>query len=388
MYVLNFLLGGKKSRASVKRVVFFTPGLSEPGGAGRRSSLIIEGFVQRGWDVKVVTRAGTLRRFAIRKQENLFILEVPGFSSVFVGGLMFLLIAVPLGLTWGVRARAFLAIQFGSQATAAGICAGLNARPYFALGSSTGPLSELRLVLGRHTGRLRQGLLVRAAVLVAQTEDGAQEIRSLVPGAITEVVPTPVQLADPPPLNGLPHALFTGRLSEEKDLDRLLIAWREIAAGRPSARLTLAGSGGGYRSVEDQLRQRVNLLSLHDSVSFTGWVSSTAMLLASNDVFVFPSVSEGMSNALLEALAARRVIVASDIPANRAVLGDDYPLLFKTSDITEMVDALSLAFDDETARTNALGHIDKRMHIFSVDKIVDRLEGMVEDAYRTHSKHS
>jgi glycosyltransferase involved in cell wall biosynthesis len=366
---------------AARRIVFFTPGLTEPGGVQRRSKIFVEGFADLGWDVKVVARAGALRRLAVRREEGVTTLEVPGFSSVFLGGILFLLVAVPVGIFWGFRAKGFIAVQLGSQSTAAAICGAVTRRPFLAFGSSTGPLSELRLILARRTGRLRRLLLRRAACLVAQTEAGAAEFRSLLPGARTAVVPTPVKPIATCPLSGEPNVLFVGRFSEEKDLLRLLDAWQGVTRGYPSARLTLAGTGGAFRSVEGELRRRVRG-TLEHSVRFTGWVDDVAPLLSSHDIFVFPSLSEGMSNALLEAAAAKRVIVASDIAANRAVLGDRYPLLFAAGDTAALEGSLMAALRDEKVRQEAIAQVGMRLPEFWADRVVSRVEDMVADAYR------
>ncbi len=79
---------------------------------------------------------------------------------------------------------------------------------------------------------------------------------------------------------------------------------------------------------------------LPHSVTFTGWVADVAPLLAGSDVYVLPSLAEDMSNSLLEACAWGRVVVASDIASNRAVLGNDEPLLFIAGDTLSLVEAL------------------------------------------------
>jgi glycosyltransferase involved in cell wall biosynthesis len=190
------------------------------------------------------------------------------------------------------------------------------------------------------------------------------------------------------PLSGAPNVLFIGRLSKEKDLERLLDAWPAVVGDRPDASLTLAGSGGAYRSVESILKQRVSSDPvLSSSVVLSGWVEDVSALLSANDVFVFPSLSEGMSNALLEAAAAGRVIVASNIPANRAVLGDDYPLLFEAGDTDALGRALRSAITDEKVRASARDRLALRIDSFSERGIVDRVEGMVEGAYRARNQH-
>ena len=197
------------------------------------------------------------------------------------------------------------------------------------------------------------------------------------------MVPTPVEEVDPAPLSGEPRVLFTGRLTGQKGLDGLLDAWELVLARIPEARLTIAGSAGGgegslWPPVEEELKSRVAASPLlGESVTFTGWVADVASLLASHDVYVLPSRSEGMSNSLLEAGAWGRVIAASDLLANRAVLGEDYPLLFGVDDAAAMADRLVAALSDEAARRDATERIGARMPAFYADGVLDQIEGLL-----------
>jgi glycosyltransferase involved in cell wall biosynthesis len=98
------------------------------------------------------------------------------------------------------------------------------------------------------------------------------------------------------------------------------------------------------------------------------------------DVYVFPSLEEGMSNALLEACAWQRVIVASDIPPNRAVLGDDFPLLFRAGDTAGLVVALRQALTNDSLRAKAQKHVETRLRESSTDAVIDRLEKLIDTA--------
>jgi glycosyltransferase involved in cell wall biosynthesis len=84
-----------------------------------------------------------------------------------------------------------------------------------------------------------------------------------------------------------------------------------------------------------------------------------------------------MSNSLLEACAWGRVVVASDIPANREALGDDYPLLFPAGDAAALARALLRSFDDADARRAARTRVTARAEELSLDRAVERLEPLL-----------
>ena len=278
------------------RIVIFSAGIAEPGGAARRSRLIVEGLADRGWQVRVVTRAGTINRFHLRRSPGITILEVPGFGRRRTGAVLFLLCAFPLGLVWGRRASSFMAIQLLSQATVAAICSLILRRPYIALATTSGEqVSEVRYILteGRFRG-LRRWLLRRASFLIGQTPEAARQLEAFLPAERVAVLPNPVAPVDAPRLNGLRHAIYTGRFSEEKDLPTLLEAWEEVASDSPGSTLTLVGEGGSYRSVEAELRGTVaRTPALSSTVRFTGWVSEVGPFLSEADVYVLPSLDRG-----------------------------------------------------------------------------------------------
>lgn len=112
-----------------------------------------------------------------------------------------------------------------------------------------------------------------------------------------------------------PRVLFTGRLHPQKNLDVLLDAWPAVAHRSP-ANLILAGPGNERPRLEEKARA----LGVADRVQFTGPVDDVAEILRAADVFVLPSVAEGMSNSLLEAMATALPCVTSAIGGNTDLL--------------------------------------------------------------------
>lgn len=129
-------------------------------------------------------------------------------------------------------------------------------------------------------------------------------------------------LADAHPLMSAgeaPVALYAGRLHEAKGLADLVNAWAIVSERRPDARLWLAGEG----PLRDALFRQVADLGLDGRVVLCGAFDAVDELLAAADTFVLPSYEEGMSLALLEAMAAGVPVIASDIPANRELIEPD-----------------------------------------------------------------
>ncbi len=125
--------------------------------------------------------------------------------------------------------------------------------------------------------------------------------------------PAPSVEASLPPR---PRVIFTGRLHPQKNLDLLLDAWPAVA-DRTGASLVLVGEGGDRARLADRARA----LGLARRVHFAGHVADPADLLRAADAFALPSVAEGMSNSLLEAMATALPCLASAIGGNVDLLG-------------------------------------------------------------------
>ncbi len=115
-----------------------------------------------------------------------------------------------------------------------------------------------------------------------------------------------------------PRAIFVGRLAREKGLDVLLNAWPKVLSTFPTARLALVGDGPERLSLDAQI-QRLNLTS---SVTLAGPSADPTDLLRGSDLFLLPSREEGMSVALLEAMALGLPLVTTSISGNRRLIQD------------------------------------------------------------------
>lgn len=99
-----------------------------------------------------------------------------------------------------------------------------------------------------------------------------------------------------------------GRFHKQKNHHYLLEVFSEIRKRRPDAVLLLVGIG----ELEDQIRGRTEDLRLMDSVIFAGQRFDIPQLLSAMDVFVFPSLYEGMPNTVIEAQATGLPCVIAD----------------------------------------------------------------------------
>lgn len=109
----------------------------------------------------------------------------------------------------------------------------------------------------------------------------------------------------------VPLVGVVGRLIEQKGIDVLLDAWPAVVARHPGARLIVIGDG----PLREPLHQRAARLGLERVVAFAGWAADARDLMPACDVIVIPSRWEGFGLVALEAMAAARPVVASDVDA-------------------------------------------------------------------------
>jgi glycosyltransferase involved in cell wall biosynthesis len=137
-----------------------------------------------------------------------------------------------------------------------------------------------------------------------------------------------------------PTVGFAGRLVPQKRPEDFLAMAARIAARHPEVRFIIAGDGS-RRPGYEQLAVR---LGLEDRVQFLGMVRDMRAFYASCDLLVLPSRSEGCPNIVLEAMAMKVPVVASDTTATREVvthLRDGF--LFPVGDIDQLSETVELA---------------------------------------------
>lgn len=113
-------------------------------------------------------------------------------------------------------------------------------------------------------------------------------------------------------------AITVGRLEPIKN--HMLLLESLARARRDGARLALIMLGEG--ALEAQLRAAVARLGLGEHVHFGGFRSDVSDCLAAADLFVLPSLSEGLPLSLLEAMASGKAIVASSVGGIPSALGE------------------------------------------------------------------
>jgi glycosyltransferase involved in cell wall biosynthesis len=158
-------------------------------------------------------------------------------------------------------------------------------------------------------------------------------------------------------LSAAPLAVCVGRLSRQKGQDVLLDAWPAVRAQVPDAELALVGSGEERETLEARAVP---------GVAFTGERDDVPDWLAAADVVVNSSRWEGMSLAIVEALARARSIVATDVAGSREAVGDNAGAIVPPEDPAALAVELARRLADPALR-NAEGRAARARAVQSHD---------------------
>lgn len=134
---------------------------------------------------------------------------------------------------------------------------------------------------------------------------------------------------------GLPHgpiAVCVGRFSRQKGQDVLVEAWRDVARAAPEATLVLVGDGPTRAEVE---------AAAGPGIRFVGATDNPRPYLAAADVAVMPSRWEGLSLAMLEAMASGRSLVVTDVAGAEVVARSQGGAVVPVDDAAALAGALT-----------------------------------------------
>lgn len=201
-------------------------------------------------------------------------------------------------------------------------------------------------------------LLYRFAdMLTVQTESVAAKVASIYPGvssvrAIPNPLPEAIAEINPNPSSQRKVLLSLGRLSAEKQVEKLLRAFSAVASGYPEWDLHIYGDGPLKAALEAQIMTD----GLQGRAFLKGATETPWKVMAGADVFVMVSAYEGFPNALLEAMGIGLPCIAFDCPSGPREISHDGrdALLVPLNDHAGLVAALARLMGDASLR-EALG---------------------------------
>ena len=169
--------------------------------------------------------------------------------------------------------------------------------------------------------------------------------------------------------------LNVGRLDTQKGQEYLIRAFASAFGEEPKTRLVIFGDG----PLRDHLSKLVDELGMTKRILLPGVQTDMGSVYSCADLFVFPSIHEGLGMALLEAMAAGLPCVASDIPPLREILENgSCGVLMPPGDVEAMAATLQRLCADESQRDKLAQLAANRAGDYTFEKTLP----MWEQAYR------
>ncbi len=165
------------------------------------------------------------------------------------------------------------------------------------------------------------------------------------------------------------HVTYVGRLESIKGVDDFLAAVTPIAEQNINLKVQVVGWYKEGHPLVEQYRHYV---------TFTGLQTDIPVILSKTDIFVMPSHSEGLSNALMEAMASGCACIASDVGGNRFLIQNGISgFLFPAGDREALRSHIQRLIDDSAKRVTmgkaACERIEKTFSWDIVGKQYDQL---------------
>lgn len=169
--------------------------------------------------------------------------------------------------------------------------------------------------------------------------------------------------------------LSVGELIKRKNHETVI----EAVAGLNDPRLHYVIAGDG--ELMDQLREKIRALQA-SRVHLLGYRKDIGKLCNSADIFIMPSFQEGLSVALMEAMACGLPIIASEIRGNVDLLPDErYGILVKPTDVDGYRSAICQLLSDAGLRSRMGRQNMERVKLFDIKAVEDQLLEIIKSLH-------
>ncbi len=366
-----------------QRIAFCLPYMNE-GGAAKVAAVLCSTWVGQGHEVHLLTfeEPGTEALFALepRIQRHQLGLYVSGHG---MAGFLATNVARTKRLRVTLRElEPTCVISFLLSANVVSIAATRGLGIPVIVSERNHPAFDL---LSRPKALLRRITYPLADRVCVQTED----IRSWFAnnlGLDCAVIENPVEIATPeaPPLtqqHERPKRIVSlGRLEPQKGFDRLIAAFALADRAVPGWQLVIHGEGPLRGALEEQ----VSHAGLEGRVLLPGVTRDAAGVLADCDLYAHSAHYEGFPNAVIEALVARRAVVACDCPGaiGEILRGGAYGILCADAGPDELAKGLIRAMADEALRVSLAATSQDAVRNLDPDRIARQWIAIVQSCQK------
>jgi len=177
---------------------------------------------------------------------------------------------------------------------------------------------------------------------------------------------------------GTPVCACIGRLVSGKGIEFYLQAARILADRGRNVRFLMIGAHSAERNYSSEIEVLANELKLHGEVIFTGERQDVAQILREVDIVVHPSLTEGLSNVILEAMSAGIPVVATRVGGNPELVEDGRTgFLVPVENADEIAGAIGRLLDQpDMARAFGARARRRVTDEFAMDEMLSRTEAL------------
>jgi len=167
-----------------------------------------------------------------------------------------------------------------------------------------------------------------------------------------------------------------GRLVPQKDYPTLLSAFSNVLKSIPNIDLYVVGEGHLHKDLIELSRS----LGIKDKVHWIGKTGYIKEFLSKIDLFILPSKYEGFGLVLLEAMVAKKPVIAANNSAICEVLGKTYEGLFSTGDINALAKHIKVAISDKNFSERLVQSYSNQLELFDSSKMNRNIDNVYSNA--------
>ncbi len=169
--------------------------------------------------------------------------------------------------------------------------------------------------------------------------------------------------------------LSTGRLAAQKGFQFLIDAAKSVVERNKNVHFVIAGKG----KLETVLKKQVEEAGLQGNVHLIGFHANVSSLLKVTDLFVLPSLYEGMPNSLMEALAHGVPAVSTNVNGVAELMKDkEHGFIVPSGNVKALEEAINKLLDDDTLAAKGVKAKEHVTNHFSVNNMVCNLESHLQ----------
>lgn len=191
------------------------------------------------------------------------------------------------------------------------------------------------------------------------------------------------------------NLIYLGRFTKTKNIETLVLAFsKTIQNINQNLRLMLVGDG----PERDNVIHLIKKLNLEKNILLTGLVENPGYFLKKSDLFIFPSLIEGLSNSLIEAMSYKLPCIVSNIPGNVEIVGGlnsnyhiekgnfimtRYGILFNPTDIEGLINSIIFLLKNSSIRKKlAESAYEKVKREYNIKIIAEKYKELYKEVLR------